>query len=88
VLVKGDLKVTQAEITRQVQLITVLNGDQKSLQAFKILSKLTLNIILHPQEEKYRIIKLSNKKLSVNIFGCIRMQDLLIYLGFKYVILE
>nr|CCA20690.1 ubiquitin family protein putative [Albugo laibachii Nc14] len=65
-----------------------IKASGESVSALQTLQKVCENIILHPNEEKFRKLRLSNVTLQAKLLNVPRAMDCLFWLGFQQGILE
>lgn len=65
-----------------VQIVLEVEDEERKKKIFKILNTLLKNIVEHPQEEKFRKLKISNINIKT-ILEIKAIYDFLLYMGFE-----
>lgn len=65
-----------------VQIVLEVEDEERKKKLFKILNTLLKNIVEHPQEEKFRKLKISNINIKT-ILEIKAIYDFLLYMGFE-----
>lgn len=66
---ESDRKHAEATIQECLKQIVANNEPDKAMQGLDILHKLVANILKNPTEEKFRILKKSNKTIQAKLMS-------------------
>ena len=78
-------QVTTVEITSIINKIKDSNSEETVHEALGIFLKLITNIIKAPHEEKFKVIKKSNKVIAEKWYPCIGVEELAVAVGYEAV---
>lgn len=76
-------QVTTIEISSLINQIKAQNSEQVVSEAFGILLKLISNILVNPTDEKFKVIKKTNKVINEKLLRCAGTIDLVHAVGYE-----